>query len=109
MTKVNTTQEILMLTASSFAQKELCENDFSADKASKALSQSEKLEEACWNGLLEDWLRGIITKSRDQKLSIWQIQVADIFLCVQMSPAPSNPDRYHSVNPYLFLALKNFN
>jgi len=110
MTKVVTTQEILLNTASSFAERELCENDLSGDKAFSLLSQSEKLEEACWNGMLEDWLRGtIIMESSDQKLFLWRIQVSHTFLCVQLSPAPSNLAPYYSVNPYLFMSLKNTN
>ena len=105
-----TAQEILLNTESSFAQRELCENDYSTASNSSPASQAEKLEEACWNGLLEDLLKGAIAFERtSQRLFLWKIDLADTFLCIQLSQAPSPVNQYQSMNPYVFMPLKNLN
>ena len=45
-------QEILLMTTTTFACRDWCEKDV---QSSKVLS-AEQLEEACWNGLLEELL-----------------------------------------------------
>lgn len=64
-------QEILLMTATTFAQRERYEKDA---QGNKALSVTEQLEEACWNGLLNELLPGMIEKSTSGKnLLRWQI------------------------------------
>ncbi|MFI5129127.1 MAG: hypothetical protein ACHQFX_04020 [Chitinophagales bacterium] len=109
MTKNITGQEVLLNTVSSFAQRDLCKNDLSIGNNSSA-SQAEKLEEACWIGLLEDLLKRAIASNRTrQKLFLWKIRVADTFLYIQLSQPPSPLSQYHSLNPYIFLPLKYMN
>ena len=55
-------QEILLLTGTTFSQRQLCENDLKDDRNN--LSESEKLEEACWAGLLDELLPEIITNKK---------------------------------------------
>src|SRR4026208_1038604 len=102
------TQEILLLTASSFADGELCGKDLLNDNSGKRLSPAEKLEEACWNGLLDEFLsnKRAIGKNGNQ-LFLWKIHVADAFLCVELAQVPRALDHYYSLDPYLFLSLKN--
>ena len=103
------TQEILLSTTSSFAQEELCDTDLLKDNSGKRLSPIEKLEESCWNGLLDEFFinKRAIGKNGDQ-LFLWKIHVADAFLCVELAQAPPALDRHYSLDPYLFLALKNY-
>ena len=109
MEKNKPTQEILLSTASSFAQGELCDKDLSKDNPGKRLSPVEKLEEACWNGLLNEFLsnKRAIGKNGNQ-LFLWKIHVADAFLCVELAQSPPALDHYYSLDPYLFLSLKNY-
>lgn len=110
MENINTKQEILLLTNSSFAQRELCENGFFAGNTGAVTSHEEKLEEACWNGLLEEWLNdALVSKRDDEKIFLWKIHIADMFLCVELSKAPYPVSCFHSLDPYLFLPLKNNN
>ena len=103
------TQEILLPTASSFAAGELCDKDLLNDNSGKRLNPVEKLEEACWNGLLDDFLSNKRTVGKNgSQLFLWKIHVADTFLCVELSQAPPDLDRYYSLDPYLFLSLKNY-
>lgn len=109
MEKINTKQEILLLTTSSFTQSELCEKDISSANAHTA-TPGEKLEEACWNGLLTELLRGVLVSSKkDEKIFLWKTHVADMFLCIELSKAPYPVDCFHSLDPYLFLPVKNYN
>lgn len=98
MKKNNTQQELMFVTSSAFMQKELCENDTSKNNE---LSTSEKLEEACWNGMLKDWSWGSITgNKKDEKLFLWKVYTADRILCACVSKVPV------SIDPYLFMQAR---
>ena len=98
-------QEILLFTTTSFSQRELCEKLDYKDSESWH-STKEKLQEACWNGLLPDMLPEIIN---NKKLFIWQIQEGKTFLCIDRSGQPANTESIFSINPYRFLAEVNYN
>ena len=96
-------QEILLLTGTTFSQRQLCENDTKDD--SKSLSASEKLEEACWTGLLDELLPEII---ENKKLHIWQIGDTEFSLQIELSEYPSG-EKLFSINPYYFLRTIGYN
>jgi hypothetical protein len=96
-------QEILLLTGTTFSQRQLCENDTKDD--SKNLSASEKLEEACWTGLLDELLPEIIA---NKKLHIWQIGDTEFSLQIELSEYPSGEKQF-SINPYYFLRTIEYN
>lgn len=108
MKKVNPGQEILLLTNSSFAQRELCIDDSSVQNNSNL--PVEKLEEACWNGLLNDWLpKTMQGDKRNKHLFLWKINVANKFLCIELAETPLAADHYYSLDPYLFLPSQHIN
>ena len=110
MEKCHAKQEILLLTSSSFAQGDLCKNDFFEEDRRQGLSPVERLEEACWNGLLDEFLSNTpANQTSGNKLFLWKIHVAQAFLCVELCQAPSPLDYYSSLDPYLFLPLMNCN
>ena len=96
-------QEILLLTGTTFSQRQLHENDARED--SNHLSENEKLEEACWTGLLDELLPEIIT---NKKLYIWQIGDGEFSLQIELSENPSS-ERQLSINPYYFLRTIGYN
>ena len=96
-------QEILLLTGTTFSQRQLCENDAKDD--SNHLSESEKLEEACWTGLLDELLPEIIT---NKKLYIWQIGDTEFSLQIELSEYPSR-EKWSSINPHYFLRTMKLN
>ena len=98
-------QEILLFTTTSFSQREWSERVDNKESRSP-YSASEKLQEACWNGLLSEMLPGVI---ESEKFFIWKIQEANNFLCVDLSEAPSSLDMHFSINPYEFLPAINCN
>ena len=96
-------QEILLLTGTTFSQRQLCENDTKDDRSD--LTESEKLEEACWTGLLDELLPEIIT---NKKLSLWEIGDSEFSLQIELSEYPSGEKRF-SINPYYFLRTISYN
>jgi len=95
-------QEIVLLMGTTFSQKELSEKDFKKDHN---LSASEKLEEAIWNGLLDELLPEIIA---NRKLHIWKIGDTEVSLQIELSKYPSEQKQF-SINPYYFLRTIEYN
>ena len=110
MEKVDRKQEVLLLTSSWFAQRDLCKNDLPENNLQRKLSPIEQLQEACWNGLFDDFLRSAYSNTANgDKIFLWKIHTANSFLCLQLSQAPISIDPLKSLDPYLFLSLKNYN
>jgi hypothetical protein len=95
-------QEILLLMGTTFSQRQLCERD---PKDNSNLSESERLEEACWSGLLDELLPEIIT---NKKLFLWQIGDTEFSLQIELSEYPSSEKQF-SINPYYFLRTTGYN
>ena len=96
-------QEILLLTGTTFSQRQLQENDTKDDNNN--LSESEKLEEACWSGLLDELLPEIIT---NKKLPLWEIVDSAFSLQIELSEYPLEEKQF-SINPYYFLRIIGYN
>ena len=110
MEKSRPTQEILLLTASSLAQQDLFDRNFFEDNLGKRVDPVEKLEAACWNGLLKEWLLDTVKAgTKTEKLFLWKVTVAKSFLSIELGGTPSTADYYYSLDPYLFLPSKNTN
>jgi hypothetical protein len=95
-------QEILLMTNSSLSQI-----SFSAKNGAeeKSLSRIEQLEEACWNGLLDQFLPGTLERTESgKKLYLWQIQSAKTFLHLDLCDRPEFSNGQCSIDPYLFLS-----
>jgi len=93
-------QEILLLTGTKFSAREWAEKK-AEDK--NILSPAEKLEDACWNGLLYEMLPGIIEKTSDgKKLTLWNIHQCKSFLGIEMSESTPAIQHQFSIDPYLF-------
>ena len=108
MEKHTVTQEILLVTASSFAQRDLC-GDGSENEVGIPRIPADRLEEACWNGLLDDFLAGAPKDRKHARLFLWKIHVADAFVCVELAQSPGEIEAIHSLDPQLFLSLRNRN
>lgn len=100
-------QEILLMTTTTFSQREWCEKDARNYKPS---SVSERLEKACWNGLLDDMLPEIVAKSsKGKRLALWQITRFSSFLELELSESILNYQEARSINPYLFVPTLSLN
>ena len=96
-------QEIMILTGTTFSQRPLCGSDGKLE--GKNLTESEKLEKAVWDGLLDELLPEIIV---DKKVHIWQIWDTEYALQVELSKYPLG-EKHSSINPYYFLISANYN
>jgi hypothetical protein len=101
-------QEILLLTATSFAHRQEYQNRDAASPAN--LTQKEQLEDACWKGMLQEMLPEILQKSANGKhLPLWQIRDAETFLELELGESPEANENYYSVYPSNFLPTKYLN
>jgi|SRR4051794_4323718 hypothetical protein len=94
-------QEILLVTNTRFFQKQLCER---IGCENRYTSNIERLEGACWNGLLDDWFPEIMKRSTTGKsLCLAHIQPVSPFLKIVLSESISLFDKSFSIDPCQFL------
>lgn len=96
-------QEVLLLTGTTFSQKQLCGRNDKSDSDNQ--EESDKLEKAIWDGLIDELLPEIIT---NKQLQIWQIWDTEFSLQIELSKYPSR-ERPSSINPHYFLRKMNYN
>ncbi len=100
----STQQEILLITGTKFSQREWAEK-LVEDR--NKLSANEKLEDACWNGMLTEMLPEIVEKSIDGKdLFLWNVRQCKSFLEIDLSESSPILEREFSIDPYFFLPGK---
>ena len=100
-------QEILLMTHSSLSKRKFCEKN-NADNNS-SFTNIEQLQQACWNGMLEDFLPGLLVKSEGKSLLLWEIQNANSFLHIDLCDQPGFPIKRFSIDPYIFLDQLYYN
>ena len=100
-------QEILLVT-SAFSKKQLCEKN--APDNHRHLSHAEQLEEACWNGLLDELVGDIFEKNASGKrLGLWQIHIGQYLLELELCNYPQPNLMHFSINPDFFMKTKHYN
>ena len=97
-------QEILVILRTSFADRQL---DLSNDENSN-LSAEERLEAACANGSLKDFLPEVF-KNTEPKVFLWQMHPEFSFLQLELGEAPLEIELHYSITPRYFLATQNYN
>lgn len=101
MKTISTQQEILLITGSNFSAREWAETN--AD-ANNKLTPNEQLENACWNGLLDEMLPELIEKTtKGKKLFLWHIRHCKSFLEIELSESSPLIEREFSIDPYFFV------
>jgi hypothetical protein len=96
-----TQQEVLLYTETHFAQRQWAETDA---QGSENLNAREKLEKACWDGLIKDLIPELdITLNSDRKLWLWQIHQTRSFLALDFYEYPESKESEFSIDPYLFM------
>lgn len=104
----STQQEVLLMTGTGFASRQYSERD--TPDNSKNLPGNEKLQDACWNGLLKEMLPEIFLFSDPAaKLYLWQVREANRFFALEMSEHPTEINKYFSIDPYRFMAVQEYN
>jgi len=98
--KTNSTQqEILLMTNTSFAQRQWCEKD----SENKSLTPQEQFEEACANGLMQELLPEIFEVPDNKKLYLWQMRPGFSFVQLEVGEFPLAPEKEFSLDPHNFL------
>ena len=94
--------ELLLVAGTSLTMLDLCEKE-SAKIGN--LSVEEQLEQACWNGLLDDLFPEFIQlPMEERKYFIWQIRQGASLLQIQLSDSVIEMAAQSSIDPYLFLS-----
>lgn len=106
--KTNSTQqEILLMTNSSFAQRQWCKKEF--DDANKHLTPEENMEELCANGLIQQLLPEVFSSELEHKLYLWQMHPGFSFLQLELGEFPIAVQKEFSVDPHNFLPTAWYN
>ena len=101
MERNSTQQEILLMTGSGFFQQQCFERN--EQDSNKNLSQEEKMEEACWNGMLPELLPEVYLQDEDHKMFLWQIKECKSFIEIGLGETPDSVEARFSIDPYSFL------
>ena len=100
-------QEILLMTNSSLSKRNLCERN--SLESGKPFSTKERLEQACWNGMLDEFLPGLVMYHEGRTLFIWEIQTAKSFLHIDLCDHIPSLPKDQSIDPYIFLSHLQYN
>lgn len=107
MKPIHMQQEILLFINTSFAHQEFAgrKNEESNKPTGSVI---DKLEEACWNGLLPDILPELASDSIwVHHLHLWRIKLGNSFLCIDLAEQQVRDYSRFSLNPALFLDSVN--
>jgi hypothetical protein len=108
MEKVHFQIEILLVTGTTFsAGNWVGKQD---DPPGRQLSELERLQEACWNGLVKTLLPEIwVDSPSGGTLYLWEVREAQSVLTLELSevPLPTEPD--HSIRPDMLVSRQNLN
>ena len=101
MKQIYTQQEVLLNTNTEFAHRQWSDKD---SKGSENLSAIEKLEKACWDGLVKELIPELdITLKADKKLWLWHVHTTHTFLALDFYECPGPKENSSSIDPHLFM------
>jgi hypothetical protein len=96
-------QEIMFFTNTSFSQRQLFEKESKSNNR-ESFNEAEHLEEACWNGMLDELLPGVIQKaSSGMDLYIWRIYHMNTCILIDLTEIPEVMDGYYSIDPHYYM------
>jgi hypothetical protein len=108
MKQITNNQEILLLPASSFFNRDWCEKG--ANSRSKQLSQKEQVIELCWNGMLPHILPEICeTLEGEKNRTLWEINETGNLLDLRLGEFNHPMNNAWSINPYIFMVWAELN
>lgn len=97
-------QEILIITGTTFSKRACCEKNTGNQKI---FTEKEQLEEACWNGLLQEMIPEIYYHKKEKKeLFLWNVKKGNSFIELEMSEIPDEKDDLYSIDPYSFIQFQ---
>jgi len=105
MSNKSSQQEILLSVSSGFLSRICAEKNGNEPKGQ--LMDVEKIEEACWNGLLKEEFPEIFNMgSSGRQMFIWGIRDYNSVMEIDMGEYPSVKDDYLCIDPYKFMITR---
>lgn len=102
-----TQQEIVLITNTTFSKRAWCKTE-AADNRHQ--THTEQLEEACWNGLLNEMLPEVLEQTASGKrLFLWHIRQGASFLKIELSDLPPQLEESFSIDAAFFLPTLVYN
>jgi hypothetical protein len=98
-------QEILIFTNTTLSQKAL----YRKNSSYKNCSATEELEEAFWDGLLDELVPEIMPSTPHPKMIIWGVHAGKFYLHIDLADLPVVTESLHSIDPHLFSSEINTN
>jgi len=98
-------QEVLIFTDTTLSQKALSRKNSS----SKNSSAIEELEEAFWDGFLNELVPEIMPSTRHPKMVIWGVYAGKFYLLIDLADSPGITESICSIDPHLFSSEINMN
>ncbi len=100
--------EILLITGTRFLAGNLTDKD--GNPANSGFSETEQLQDACWNGLVQEKLPELVVKPANGGiLYIWDIKEAESLLELELGEVPIPVDQRESISPRCFIGFLNYN
>ena len=94
-------QEVLIFTNTTLLQRAFCRKNSS----NKNNCAPEELEEAMWDGLLNELLPEIMPSTPDIKLVIQGVYAGEFYLLIDLADSPEPTTPIYSIDPGLLSAL----
>lgn len=91
-------QEILLITGTKFSSRQCWQK---INDNQRLASETGQLQDACWNGLLNEMLPEICGSDKD--IFLWQIRENKCGLEIELGELPAEVDSFYSIDPYIFL------
>lgn len=98
-------QEVLIFTTTSLSQRTL----YKKGGNKKDNSVIEELEEAFWDGFLNELVPEIMPSTGDVKMVIWGVYAAEFYLLIDLANSPGIPQSKFTIDPNLLLSIMNMN
>lgn len=100
-------QEIIIMTGTTFSSRLRWQ---SIEGNSRNYSETEQLQEACWNGMLPEILPEICLQYGERdKLYLWHVKENRSGIEIDICDAPCDIEKVFSIDPYAFLSIKLMN
>ncbi|HEY5464257.1 MAG TPA: hypothetical protein VIJ95_13435 [Hanamia sp.] len=105
--KATLQQEILIITGTSFLSRLSWQN---IEDTNQIYSETEQLQEACWNGMLPEMLPEICLQfGEKEKLYLWNVKENKSSIEIDICDAPCAIEKDFSIDPYAFLSVQLMN
>jgi hypothetical protein len=98
-------QEVLIFTNTALTQKALCKKNSS----NKSKSAIEELEEAFWDGLLNELVPEIMPSTPHAKMVICSVHTGKFYLLIDLADSPAITESVLSIDPHLLAPEINMN